>query len=84
MNPRLLQDKGYIRSGWWCQTIAVGYEYARGRRAVGQTKTAGFEIGVQKTFPISPEKAWELITGPTGRKIWLDNIPEIEFVKGQA
>ncbi|KQL33655.1 SRPBCC domain-containing protein [Psychrobacillus sp. FJAT-21963] len=41
------------------------------RRIVGQTKTAGFQVGVRRTFPISQEKAWELITSEEGLKLWL-------------
>lgn len=35
--------------GWWAQTVTVGYERARGLRAVHQT-TRGFEVSVSKTL----------------------------------
>ena len=66
----LAEDPG-LSSGWWRQTIAVGYEQARGLRKAGQTAGAGFQIGVQKTLPVASELAWDLLlTGP-GRDLWL-------------
>ena len=41
---------------------------------VGQTQTRGFQIGVRRTFPISLQAAWALITSPTGLAIWLGEI----------
>jgi len=38
---RILYDKGYIKNGWWCQMVTVGYEYAKRRRIVGQTEKSG-------------------------------------------
>jgi uncharacterized protein YndB with AHSA1/START domain len=81
---RLLRDKGYIESSWWCQMVANGYEIARGRRVEGETILAGFEIGIRRTFKISPEQAWELLAKPTGMKIWLGTVSEPRLVKGQT
>ena len=47
---RLLFEKGYIENGWWGQMVTVGYEYARGRRIVGQPETTGFEIVAKTVF----------------------------------
>lgn len=68
---RMLLDKGYIKNGWWAQSVTVGYEYAKGRRVKGQTQTAGFEIGVQKMIPAPPEKVWRLLNSSKAKKIWL-------------
>ena len=56
----------HIQNPWWQQTVTVGYELSRGTRKIGETATAGFEIGVQKTFPIPINLAWELITSARG------------------
>jgi hypothetical protein len=40
-------------------------------KIVGQTKDAGFEIGVRKTFPVLLATAWEILFSETGIKIWL-------------
>lgn len=41
---------------------------------VGQTRASGFQVGVRRTFAISPEAAWTLITSPVGLTIWLGAI----------
>ena len=81
---RLLYDKGYIASSWWCQTVTVAYEYARGKRVLGRTESVGFEIGVQKTLPLTPEQAWDLLTQPEGRALWLGAVPSLHWQKHAA
>lgn len=79
---RLLKDQGLVDSPWWQQMVTVGYEIAKGLRVEGETKYAGFEIGVSKTLPISPKQAWELITTRPGRDAWLGPIARLRFAKG--
>ncbi len=81
---RLLYDKGYITSGWWCQMVTVEYERARGKRVLGGTEKAEFQIGVQKSLPLSPEHAWDLITQPEGLALWLGTAPDLRWEKGAA
>ena len=81
---RMLHEKGYIASGWWCQMVTVGYEYARGRRVLGRTASANFQVGVQKTLPLSPEDSWSLIMGSEGRALWLGTIADLRWEKGAA
>ncbi len=52
------------------------------QRVTGQTADTGFQIGAQKTFPILPKQAWELITKSKGRNIWLGKISRMSFKKG--
>lgn len=66
----LLEELG-VESGWWMQMLAVDYERRKGKRAVGQTADTGFQIGVQRTLPMSVEDAWELLTSPKGVRAWL-------------
>ena len=61
---------------WWAQTITVAYEHARGRREVGQTAGAGYEIGVQKTLPITAARLWQLLVSAEGMRIWLGDVEE--------
>ncbi|HYH94266.1 MAG TPA: hypothetical protein VD763_13990 [Candidatus Saccharimonadales bacterium] len=56
--------------GWWAQTVTVGYERARGRRAVHQT-TRGFEVSVSKTVGAPPSVVWEAVTDPSRQGAWL-------------
>lgn len=58
-----------VDSGWWRQSIAVGYERARGLRAVGQTADGRFQIGVRRTVGAPVPEVWALLVGRPG--IWL-------------
>lgn len=79
---RLLYDKKYIENGWWCQQVTVGYEYAKGRRKVGETLTQGYEIGVQKMLPVNKEKLWKFLNSKRGKEIWSKDIEyEMRTVK---
>lgn len=53
------------------------------RRIVGQTKTVGFQVGIRRTFPISQEKAWELVASEDGLKLWLGESTKINLQPGQ-
>ncbi len=59
-----------VSSGWWRQSITVGYEQARGKRAVGETPGAGFQVGVQRTVAATATEAWELIPWNRLRMTW--------------
>ena len=63
----LAAGPGGLGNGWWQQSVAVGYEQARGLRVVGQSSTADFQVGAQKTLPVSAEVAWSLLADGTGR-----------------
>jgi uncharacterized protein YndB with AHSA1/START domain len=65
-----LQELG-VESGWWRQMLTVDYERRKGKRVLGQTSATGFEIGVQRTLPVSLDAAWELLTSPEGVGAWL-------------
>ncbi|MBD8004826.1 SRPBCC family protein [Bacillus norwichensis] len=52
-------------------------------KMIGQTKTAGFQVGVRRTFPISQMKAWELVTSDEGLKLWLGESTRITLEPGQ-
>ncbi len=80
---RLLHKKKLITSGWWCQMVTNGYERARGRRVLGQTADAGFQIGVTKTLPVTPRAAWQMLTSPRGIKLWLGDIARPKLKPGE-
>lgn len=69
-------------SGWWQQTVTVGYEKMHGRRIVGQTADAGFQVGVQRTLPVSAAAAWRLITSNDGVRSWLGEVETGELAPG--
>ncbi|WP_336784676.1 SRPBCC family protein [Paenibacillus sp. MMO-177] len=53
-------------------------------KIVGQTASAGFQIGVRRTLPISPEKAWAFLTSAEGLKLWIGNVKGISIEAGEA
>jgi uncharacterized protein YndB with AHSA1/START domain len=48
-------------------------------KIIGQTKDAGFQIGIRRTFSISPEKAWDFLISDNGLKIWLGELISGDF-----
>jgi uncharacterized protein YndB with AHSA1/START domain len=58
-------------------------EQARGLRVVGQTSEGGYQVGVQKTLPISAEAAWNLLTDGPGRALWLGTVDHLELRRGE-
>lgn len=79
----LVAGPGGLSNGWWQQSVAVGYEQARGLRVVGQTSGAGYQVGVQKTLPVPAERAWKLLIEGPGRDIWLGKVECLELRKGE-
>ena len=79
----LVGGKGGLSNGWWQQMVTVGYEQARGLRIVGQTADASYQIGVQKTLPVSQEFAWDLLVAGPGRDIWLGEAGPFELRQGE-
>lgn len=73
----------YELSGWWQQTVTVAYEKARGRRVVGQTAEAGFQVGVQQTLPLSRDDAWKLIASRQGIATWLGKVGRFSLAEGR-
>ena len=78
-----LRDEGGVESGWWRQTIAVGYEKLKGKRVVGQTADGRFQVGVQRTLPLGPDEAWALLTSPEGVGAWLGDVGRLRFEEGE-
>lgn len=68
---------------WWSQMVTVGYEYATGRRVVGETADQGFEVGVHKTLPIDRAELWEFILSRQGLRLWLGGINELVLERKQ-
>ena len=56
--------------GWYAQSITVGYERARGLRALGQ-RADGFAAGVSRTIAVPVERLFEAFTDDALRERWL-------------
>ena len=79
----LVAGPGGLTNGWWQQSVAIGYEQARGLRVVGQTSAGGYQVGVQKTLPMPAEAAWYLLTDGPGRALWLGTVDHLELRRGE-
>ncbi|MGH3022226.1 MAG: SRPBCC domain-containing protein [Gaiellaceae bacterium] len=69
-----------VGSGWWRQSLTVGYEQARGKRVAGETADAGFQVGVQRTVALGTTEAWELLTSRP--ELWLGEGASVVFAEG--
>ncbi len=58
-------------SGWWAQTITVGYERLRGLRDVGQRRGGAYEASKSKTFAVPAMKLWRAFASKAARARWL-------------
>jgi hypothetical protein len=65
----LLHEK-YGVPDWWCQMVTVGFEQARGLRAVHE-KTDGFSASVSRTLPFSIDLVFEAWSNEQERDGWL-------------
>lgn len=65
----LLSDK-YGVPAWWCQMVTVGYEQARGLRAVHQT-AGGYSASVSKTMNAPLSALYRTCTDEAARQKWM-------------
>jgi uncharacterized protein YndB with AHSA1/START domain len=66
---RMLYEK-YNVPDWWCQMVTVGYEQARGMRAVHQ-KSDGFSASASKTVNAPVSKLFQASTDEAMRAKWM-------------
>lgn len=69
----MLGDKFGV-PGWWSQMVTVGYEQARGLRAVHQ-KIDGFSASASKTIQSNLERLFNAWSDPQLREMWLPGAP---------
>ena len=63
----------YGIDGWWAQSVTVGYERARGMRALHQ-RPDGFSMNASKTFPVSVERLFAAFVEQDERDRWLEAV----------
>jgi hypothetical protein len=63
----------YGVDGWWAQNVTVGYERARGMRALHE-RPDGFSASASKTFPVPIERLFAAFMNDDERERWLDGI----------
>lgn len=54
------------------------------KKAIGQTKGAGFQIGVRRTFDVPVMRAWDVIISEKGIKLWLGDVSGMKWEKGET
>jgi hypothetical protein len=64
----------YRIPGWWAQTVTVGYERIKGRRAVGQRMDGSFEASKTKTFPVPLARLYRAFSHAPTRARWLSDV----------
>lgn len=58
-------------SGWWSQSVAVGYERIRGLRAIGQRRNGSWEASKSKTFHVPLAALYAACSDARARRRWL-------------
>jgi hypothetical protein len=61
----------YKVSGWWSQSVTVGYERIKGLRAIGQRRGGGYEASKSKTFAAPVSRLYRAFHDPRTRRRWL-------------
>lgn len=62
---------------WWSQSVAVGYEQARGLRVPGQRQDGSFEVSASRTLSLPVAEVFLWVTDVERRSRWLDVVPEL-------
>ena len=64
----------YDISGWWAQTVTVGYERIRGLREKGQQRDGGYNINKSKTIPVPIRDLYQAFATKRARSRWLGEV----------
>lgn len=70
----LMLSRKFRVPDWWSQMVTVGYEQARGLRAVNQ-KANGFATSSSKTFGVDVDDLFAAWSEPRQRAKWLPGAP---------
>ncbi len=54
------------------------------QRIIGQTRDAGFQIGVRRSLPVAVADVWRLLTTPQGVQVWLGDCHDVHLEQGAA
>src|SRR5688500_1481024 len=63
----------YGIDGWWAQSVTVGYERARGMRALHE-RPDGFSMNASKTFSVPVERLFAAFVEQDERERWLEAV----------
>jgi len=65
---------GHGLTGWWSQTVTVGYERIRGLREVGQRRGGAYEAHKSKTFHVALSRLYAAFATKRERERWLTDV----------
>lgn len=61
-------------SGWWSQSVSVGYERIKGLREIGQRRTGSWEGSKSRTFNLAADALFEYFANARKRAKWLPDV----------
>ncbi|HYK03364.1 MAG TPA: hypothetical protein VE974_16510 [Thermoanaerobaculia bacterium] len=61
-------------SGWWSQSVTVGYERIKGLRAIGQRRAGTWEMTRSRTFPVPVSTLFDAFANARKRAKWLPGV----------
>jgi hypothetical protein len=64
----------YKLSGWWAQSVAVGYERIKGLRMKGQQRGGEFRASKSKVFPVPVSRLYRSFGDRRARARWLPGV----------
>jgi uncharacterized protein YndB with AHSA1/START domain len=64
----------YDVSGWWAQTVTVGYERIKGLREIGQRRTGTYEANKSRTVAVPVAKLYRAFSDARTRAKWLTGV----------
>lgn len=70
---KYVQEKFNV-SGWWSQSVTVGYERIRGVREIGQTVAGSYDANKSKTFPVPVDSLFAAFHDARIRRRWLPGV----------
>lgn len=70
---RLVKAK-YKTSSWWAQTVTVGYERIKGRRASGQRSDGKYHASKSRTFGVPVGTLFDAWANASKRRKWLGDL----------
>ena len=61
-------------SGWWSQSVTVGYERIRGLRQIGQRRSGSWEASKSRTFAVPIRTLWDAFNNARQRRKWMPGV----------
>ncbi len=72
-----IRAENSVSSGWWAQSITVGYERIRGLRDVGQQRSGDYAVSKSRTFNTDITTLFKMFKDTRRRKTWLPEAKRI-------